>query len=210
LGGPKVELTEPIHLLGAFASRTNWGLVVFGAILTLGGAAGSMVAIYDVSTGRATVGDVMHDVGIFIEGWIAELVAGGIYAGLEKTHAYALFLLLIPGLLLVWFNLIPFLRRGNEFRVEQDGSVTVRRGHGWEPLPEYQYWVVTADGTIDFTPGADGPAAVALPQDRVFSREYGVRLPNKVSAEFVRRLLAGRGFTIEGAAAGASFTARRM
>ncbi|HKP43126.1 hypothetical protein [Mycobacterium sp.] len=212
LGGPKVELTEPTHLLGAFVSRTNWGLVVFGAILTLGGVAGSMAAIYDVATGRATVGSVMHDIGIFIEGWIAELVAGGVYdAELEKTHAYALFLLLIPGLLLVWFNLIPFLQRGNEFRVEQDGSVAVRRGDGWEPLLEYQYSVVTADGTtIDFTPGADGPPAAVLPQDRVFSREYGVRLQSNVSAEFFRRLLAGRGFTIEGAASGSSFIARRM
>ena len=32
-----------------------------------------MAAIYDVSTGRATVGDVMKDIGIFIEGWIVEL-----------------------------------------------------------------------------------------------------------------------------------------
>jgi hypothetical protein len=25
LGGPKYELTEPTHLLGAFNSRTSWG-----------------------------------------------------------------------------------------------------------------------------------------------------------------------------------------
>jgi hypothetical protein len=52
LGGPRYELRDPAHLLGAFVSRTNWGLALFGAILTLGGAAGSMAAIYDVSTGR--------------------------------------------------------------------------------------------------------------------------------------------------------------
>jgi hypothetical protein len=45
LGGPKYELREPAHLLGAFVSRTNWGLALFGAILTLGGVAGSMAAI---------------------------------------------------------------------------------------------------------------------------------------------------------------------
>ncbi len=101
--------------------------MLLGAILTLGGVAGSMAAIYDVSTGRATVGDVMKDVGIFIEGWITALIAPTYDAELEKTHAYALFLRPIPGLLL-WFNLIPFFKRGSEFQVHPDGSVSVRRG----------------------------------------------------------------------------------
>ena len=76
---------------------------------------------------------------------------------------------------------------------------------------EYLYATVTADGrTIDFTPPADGPPSVVLPQDRVFSREYGARLPDKVSAEFFRRLLAGRGFVVESASSSSdSFTARR-
>jgi hypothetical protein len=52
LGGPNYELRESTHLLGAFVSRTSWGLVLFGSLLTLGGVAGSMAAIYDVSTGR--------------------------------------------------------------------------------------------------------------------------------------------------------------
>ena len=121
LGGPKYELREPARLLGAFVSRTNWGLALFGAILTLGGVAGSMAAIYDVSTGRATVGDVFKDIGIFIEGWIAELIAPTYDAELEKTHAYALFLLLIPDVLLVWYNLIPFFKRGTEFQVHPTG-----------------------------------------------------------------------------------------
>jgi hypothetical protein len=211
LGGPKYELREPSHLLGAFVSRTSWGLVLFGAILTLGGVAASMAIIYDVSTARASVGDVMNDIGIFIVGWIGELIAPGYDGELEKTHAYALFVLLIPGLLLLWFNLIPFLSRGSEFQVHSDGSVSVRRGDSWEPLLEYQYSAVTADGTtIDFTPPPDGPPALVLPQDRVFSREYGVRLPSKVSAEFFRRLLAGRGFDVESeSSTSSSFTARR-
>ena len=58
LGGPKVELSEPAHLLGAFVSRTNWALVIIGALLTIGGVAGAGAAIYDMSTGRATFGDV--------------------------------------------------------------------------------------------------------------------------------------------------------
>jgi hypothetical protein len=46
LGCPKYELREPTHLLGAFVSRTSWGLVLFGAILTLGGFAGLLAAMY--------------------------------------------------------------------------------------------------------------------------------------------------------------------
>ena len=211
LGGPKYELSEPTHLLGAFVSRTSWGLTLFGAILTIGGVAGSMAAIYDVSTGRATVGDVFKDIGIFIEGWIVNLIVPTYDAELEKTHAYALFVLVIPGLLLLWFNLIPFFNRGSEFQVHPDGSVSVRRGDSWEPLMEYQYSAVAADGTtIKFTPPPDGPPAIVLPQDRVFSREYGARLPAKVSAEFFRLLLAGRGFEVESASSSSnSFTARR-
>jgi hypothetical protein len=83
-------------------SRTNWGLALFGGILTIGGVAGATAAIYDVSTGRATVGEVVTDIGVFIEAWIAELIAPAYDAELEKTHAYALCLLLIPGPLLVW------------------------------------------------------------------------------------------------------------
>jgi hypothetical protein len=127
--------------------------------------------LYDLSTGRATVGDVMTDIGIFIEGWIVEMIAPTYDAELEKTHAYALFLLLIPGLLLPWYNLIPFFNRGSEFQVHPDGSVSVRRGDSWEPL---------------------------------------VRLPGKVSAEFFRQLLAGRGFEVESPSSSSnSFTARR-
>jgi hypothetical protein len=75
---------------------------------------------------------------------------------------------------------------------------------------EYQYSTVTADGTtIDFAPPPDGPPAIVLPQYRVFSRDYGVRLRDKVSAEFFRRLLAGRGFDVESPWSGSSFTARR-
>lgn len=210
LGGPKVELSEPTHLLGAFVSRTNWALVIIGALLTIAGVGGAGAAVYDVSTGRVSVGDVFKDIAIFVEGWIVELVAPTYDGELEKTHAYALLLLILPGLLMLWFNLIPFIKRGSEFQVHPDGSVSVRRAGGWEPLMEYQYATVTADGNmIEFIPPPDGPPAVALPQDRVFSREYGVRLKSKVGAEFFRRLLAGRGFEVDDTAGTKHFSARR-
>jgi hypothetical protein len=106
-------------------------------------------------------------------------------------------------------DLVPFFKRGTEFQVHPDGSVTVRRGDSWEALMEYQYSAVTADGTtIDFTPPPDGPPAVVLPQDRVFSREYGARLPPRSAPSFpaaARR----RGFDVESAPSSNSFTERR-
>jgi hypothetical protein len=110
------------------------------------------------------------------EGWIAELITrGGFDAELEKTHAYALGILLPPGLLLLWYNLVPFLKRGTEFQIEQDGSVTVRAGATWPALLEFEYSSVIADGTtIEFRP-PQGRSALILPQQRVFSRQYGVR-----------------------------------
>jgi hypothetical protein len=213
LGGPKVDLSEPAHMLGGFISRTNWALVLIGTILTVGGAAATGAIVYDMSTGRADFGDVVRDIGVFIEGWIAELITrGGFDAELEKTHAYALFVLLLPGLLLVWYNLIPFFNRGKEFRVEADGSVAVREGAAWPALLEYEYSTVTADGTtITFRPPQAATVGLVLPQQRVFSREYGVRLPSKTSAEFFRRRLTGRGFELDDAtgSSGDQFTARR-
>ncbi|SEH77797.1 hypothetical protein SAMN04489835_4019 [Mycolicibacterium rutilum] len=211
LGGPEVDLSQPQHLLGAFVSRTNWALLIIGAVLTTAGVAGAGAAVYDLSTGRATVGDVFTDIGVFLEGWFVELIAPTYDAELENTRAYALFLLILPGLLLLWYNAIPLFNRGNEFEIHADGSVSVRRGDSWEPLTEYQYASVVADGTtIRFESAPRGPAPVVLPQGRVFSRRYGVRLKSAVSAEFFRRLLAGRGFTVESPATGAGFTARRV
>jgi len=200
LGGPTVELTEPTHVRGEFVSRTNWGLVLLGAILTVGGIGATGAIAYDLSTGRATVGEVLNDIGIFIEGWVAELITGGAYdAELEKTHAYALFLLLIPGALLVWFTLIPFVKGGQHWRVDLDGSVSWRRENMWIPLLECEFASVKADGTtIVFTPSEGMGARLVLPQLRVFSREFGSRLRSKVSAEFFRQRLEDRGFTVAG------------
>ena len=136
LGGPKVDLSEPAHMLGGFVSRTNWALVLVGTLLTVGGVGATGAIVYDLSTGRASPGDVLRDIAFFIEGWFTELFLGGFYdAELEKTHAYALFILLLPGLLLLWYNLIPFFKRGTEFRIEPDGSVAVQAGRTWR-----RYW----------------------------------------------------------------------
>lgn len=81
-----------------------------------------MAIVYDMSTGRANVGDVMRDIGVFIEGWFTELFLGGFYdAELEKTHAYALFVLLLPGLLLLWYNIIPSSSGALSFRSSATG-----------------------------------------------------------------------------------------
>ena len=211
LGGPKVDLSEPAHMLGGFVSRTNWALVLVGTLLTVGGVGATGAIVYDLSTGCASPGDVLRDIGVFIEGWFTELFLGGFYdAELEKTHAYALFILLLPGLLLLWYNLIPFFKRGTEFRIEPDGSVAVQAGRTWPALLEYEYVCADADGTtIEFS-GPQGGNRLTLPQQRVFSREYGVRLPAKTSAEFFRRRLRLRGFDVDEASNSDHFTAKRL
>lgn len=211
LGGPKVALTETSHLLGTFESRTSWAMLLIGTLLTIGGVAGAGAAIYDMATGRASFGDVLRDIAIFVEGWIVEMFVPTYDAELEKTHAYALFLLIIPGLIVVAVNLTPLLNRGTRFRVEANGSVLVRPRDSWDPLLEYQYATVTADcSTITFSPaGADGPPAVELPQARVFCQENGARLKPTLSADFFAGLLAARGFAVERTEGSSHFAARR-
>jgi len=166
-----------------------------------------------MSTGRASFGAVVRDIGVFIEGWFTELFLGGfLRCRTGEGACYALFILLLPGLLLFWYNLMPFFKRGTEFRIEPDGTVALRAGAAWPALVEYEYSAVTADGTtITFRSPQGGAAALVLPQQRVFSREYGVRLPAKTNAEFFRRRLGDRGFELDDAAtsAGDRFTARR-
>jgi hypothetical protein len=183
---------------GTFVSRTSWGLVLLGTFLTVGGVGATGAIVYDLSTGRATVRDVLHDMAIFVEGWIAEMITNSAYdAELEKTHAYALFVLIVPGLLLVYLNLIPFLFRGREFRVEPDASISVRDKNGFSPLLDYEYSAVTADGTtIRYTPASHGTPAIVLPQARVFCRENGARLHPKVSGQLIGERLVRRGFTV--------------
>jgi hypothetical protein len=188
---------------------------VFGVILTVAGIGGTAAIAYDLSSGRAVFGDVARDIAIFVEGWLAEVATAGAYdAELETTRAYALFLLLLPGIVLVWVNLIPFFRRGREWRAEPDGSVAVRNRDGWAPLLECQYPMAAADGTtVRFAPACGGPSALVLPQKRVFSREFGCRLRSTLSADYFRRRLADRGFSVEpppsDRVGGDSFDARR-
>lgn len=196
LGGPKVEIDEPVQVRGTFVSRANWGLVLFGTVLAVGGIGATGAIVYDISTGRATLRDVVSDMATFVAGWTAEVVTGWSYdAHLEGTHAYALFVLVVPGVWLVGWNLVPFLKPGDEFRVEPDASVWVRGPRGWVQVLEYEYSAVDADGTrIRFS---SDRARIRLPQARVFCRDNGARLRPRVSAEFFQHWLTQRGFTIE-------------
>lgn len=199
LGGPKVDIDQPAEVRGAFVSRTSWGLVLLGVALTVGGIGATGAIVYDLSTGRATIREVFGDMGAFVAGWTAEMVTNWSYdAHLEDTHAYALFVLVVPGLLLIWFNLVPFVKRGREFRIEPDSSISVRGPRDWHQLLEYEYSTVSADGTtIRFKSVGDETFVVVLPQARVFSRESGARLRSSVSAAFFQQRLASRGFTVD-------------
>lgn len=211
LGGPKITLTEIAHVRGEFESRTSWGLVLLGISLTVGGIGACGAIVYDLGTGRASVADVVKDIAIFAEGWFVEIFTkGAVDAELENTHAYALVVLLLPGVLLVWINTGPFVNRGVPFRVEPDGSVSVRADAGWTALLEYQFQQVRADGaTVTFVPPGGAPPLV-LPQQRVFSVVHDARLSSRLSADFFTARLSTRGFTVTASGGGAnSFVAVR-
>jgi hypothetical protein len=212
LGGPRATIDGPADVLGPFVSRANWGLVVFGVALTVGGIGATGTIVYDLSTNRATIHDVFADMGTFVVGSTREVVTGWSYdAHLEGTHAYGLFMLLVPGLLIVWWNLVPFLKRGREFRVGPDTSIWLHGAGEWYQLLERKSVAVAADGTtIRYFTEIGGPAVAVLPQARVFSRETGARLRRAVSGEFFRQRLTSRGFTVEVVdAKRGSFSARR-
>lgn len=198
MGPPDLQLTKAAHVIGEFRSRTNWALVLIGTLLVIGGVAASGAIVYDLGTGRATVREVFEDIGVFIEGWTVEVfTSGAIDAELEKTRAYALCFLLVVGVPLLLYNLGPLFRR-RPFRVDADGAVEVASDGGWAPLNVREYGEVSADGgAIRFTQAETGTDLV-LPQRRIFTSEHGVRLPEKVSAAFFRRLLVQEGFTVDG------------
>lgn len=209
LGPPKIELDEPTHVLGEFRTRINWALVLIGGLLTVAGFGGSGAIVHDLATGRASVGDVFHDIGIFVEGWFVEVFTkGAIDAELEDTRGYALAFLLVVGMPLLWINIAPLVRRGRPFRVGPDGSVEIGGGPGWIRLEERDFESVAADGTvIRFELGAEG-GTITLGQARMFSREHAARLPAEVSAAFFRGRLATREFDVDEGVAG-TFSARR-
>lgn len=198
MGGPGLHLTRAAHVLGEFRPRTNWALVLIGAILVVGGVGASGLIAHDLSTGRATVGEVFEDIGVFIEGWTVEVFTKGWYdAELEKTRAYALCFLLLIGVPLLLFNLGPLWHR-RRYRVDERGRVEIAVDGGWEALRPRDFGTVTADGAaIRFEPAEDG-RTIVLPQRRVFEREHGARLEAEVSAAFFRRLLVEEGFTLDG------------
>jgi hypothetical protein len=199
LGGPKVAMSEAADVRGVFVSRTNWALVLFGVALTVAGVGVIAAMVYNLSSGRATIRDVLSDIETFVVGWTYEVFTGWSHnAHLERTHAYALFVLVVPGVFVIWWNLVPFVKRGREFRVDPDASISIHGRRGWVALLEPEYSAVTADGTtIRFMPALDGTPPIVLPQARVFSHETGARLRRDVSAEFFQQRLAGRGFTVE-------------
>ena len=129
----------------------------------------------------------MRDIGVFVEGGIAEMITPSYDAELEQTHTYALFILIIPGRLL---RLLPFFKSGNELQFHPGGSNRCGAATVGNHCRTTRDASVTAYGST--------------------SRGYGVRLPAEVNAEFFRRLPAARGFDLDSASVGSSsFTASR-
>jgi hypothetical protein len=197
-GGPKKLIEESSEVRGEFVSRANWALVLVGAGLTLGGLAGGMKIIHDVSHGLTTIGGVFEDMALFVLEWIKERLSGGTEGDVTHTKMYTLILLLPIGLLMLLFLSPPLFFRGMRFRVEDDGTIQFRDCGVWKPLGLEDYSEAAAGAfTIEFKRAGEATAAVVLPQARVFSAERGTRVEGKVLAAFFRERLEASGFAVE-------------
>jgi hypothetical protein len=211
-GGPKVVVKDPAQLAGPFASRPSWPWILGSAGVTLGGLAGAVRIGHDLATGFATVGDVVSDIGVFILEWFKERASSGLAGDVTHTRMYALVALLPIGLLMLWYNLLPVLWRGQRFRVEPDGSLRVRQSAAWATVNPRDYATVVADGvTIEFRDGDRGLPAVVLPQRRVYSGDLGTRVEAHVLGSAVRRRVEAAGLRVEAPTAGhTAWVARRV
>lgn len=208
LGGPKLELTRPEHLLGELARRPRWAALLVGTLLTVGGIAAGVAIIHDLATGIASAGDVLHDMAVFAEGWTVELFTnGGIDAHLEDTHGYLLSLLLVPGVILLVVGAASLRGGVRGFRAEPDGGVSVLEEGSWQPVAERGYAVVHADGSTVRFEKDDGPPLV-LAQSGLVAREHGVGVAPDVVGSFFKERLRRCDFEVEERGRW-SFTARR-
>lgn len=198
LGVPAVFIREPGQMCGEFESRTNWALVLIGAAILLGGIASAVRMVTHLTTGVATVTDILNDIGVFIIEWWKERLSGGTYDGeLEKTQAYIFVLMFIPGFFLVLINLGPFLHRAR-FVAGENGAITVKRRGREKVVGPREYAVVTADSSsITFKDGETELAAVEVPTGRVFSVAKGTRVEPKVIVAWLRGELEKQGYKIE-------------
>jgi hypothetical protein len=213
-GGPKVVVKDPARLTGPFASRPSWPWILGSAGVTLGGLAGAVRIGHDLATGFATVGDVLSDIGVFVVEWFKERASSGLSGDVTRTRMYALVVLLPIGLLMLWYNLLPVLWRGQRFRVEADGGLRVWRSGAWAAVSPRDYATVVADGvTIEFRDGDRELPAVVLPQWRVYSEDLGTRVEAHVLGAAVRRRVEAAGLRVEaptaGRAAETAWVARR-
>ncbi len=197
LGIDKVQITDPNALRGEFRSRTNWALVLLGAAMSLVGIAAVFKIGHDLFYGFTTVIGIFEDFGLFFLELFLERISRGTDGDVTKSRLYILMVLLPVGLLLLWFNLLPWMFRGAAFRISDDGQMSFWLGGQWQPLRPAHYRRVTADGiSIEFTDPINAQARVTLPQGRVFSMTLGTRVSDVVLADFFRRRLEKAGFKL--------------
>ena len=127
-GSPKIDLTVPADVRGEFASQL--GVVCWWA-------RSSPSAVWCYRRHRLTCRRVAPMSVTFSPTSGSSSKAGrsgsspGFYdAELERTAATPLAVLLIPGLLLLWYSLIPLLNRGIDF-CRRRRRVRIKAGDGW-------------------------------------------------------------------------------
>ncbi|PTY02931.1 hypothetical protein DB346_07925 [Verrucomicrobia bacterium LW23] len=212
-GGDAIFFESAADLEGEFESRTNWAMMLLGALLTLGGVAGFMRTAFDYFRGFSTLWGILEDMGTFVVKFWLQFVVGVIGVDCtEGSRLYILMVLLLPGGILFLATLIPFLCRGVPYRISADAPAG-KEGEGgaqllefwhrgkWLPLAPEHFGKIVADSEeIVFSePTVSTPDAVTevgLPLGRVFSRKLGTRVKPGVLSRFFHKKLVASGYKI--------------
>lgn len=199
VGRPKIYITAAEEMRGRFESRTNWGLVILAAHITLLGIAVAGKIVYDLTHGLISVGGIFEDIAMFFLEWLKILLSAGTAGDVTSTRLYALIVALPIGPLMLFFVLVPWIFRGIPFRVEPGDFVEVRRDGKWQLLNEHEFSAVVADAiNIGFYENeSDAAPTVNLPMSRVYSSELGTRVKGSVIAEYFRLRLEKAGYSVQ-------------
>lgn len=196
-GPPNIIIEKSKNVKGVFESRTNWALVFVAAGLTLGGVAMTMKLRHDITNGISTWKDVFDDIVHYFIQELIQRLTGGLDGDVTRTKLYIMVVLLPIGLLMLWFTLVPLMHRGRRFRVE-DGTLSVEKDGGWQPVQPKDYPFADADGlNINLRKTQSDQPEIVLPISRVYSRDIGTRVQTKVLVKYFREYFENQGFTVK-------------
>ena len=192
----KVDLTSPAQVRGEFSPRTNWAWCWWAPYRrSRAGATGAIVSRPVVGPRRRRRCPHRHRRLHRSDGSPRSSPKASTTRS-SRRRAYALAILLIPGLLLLWYNLIPLRHRGKRFLVDDFGEVRTKVRDGWRSLQPQRFTTATADGTTITFDGARGEPKLVLPSIGSTRSSMGAT-HRQAQCRVLHRALTARGFTVE-------------